>query len=221
MNSRRKLFAISSLIAVIALASLVSANAVGSIGSTPSSSSQTTIQDAVSANQTNTIIHKTIKSIVGPQEWLLQADGKGTITGSFNVEKINVTRGSTVDVVLTLKYQPGVNSLPNVAITPHGDGGMILPPSVAASIEPLQTIRLMQQNKPIPGALFTKDLTSFEPSAISLKPDESKEIVVHITVPQNWPDEMVGKETPISPTFSFVDNGVGFFVDAVQVRIIG
>lgn len=43
------------------------------------------------------------------------------------------------------------------------------------------------------------DLTNFEPSSISLKPGESKQIIVHIIVPENWPDEMVGKEIPLSP----------------------
>lgn len=177
-------------------------------------------QNVTSTVQTMTTKYEAVINVVGPQAWL-QAGRRGAITGSFNAWEINVTRGKTVDVVLTLKYTPGVNPLPNVTITPHGDGGMILPPSVSASVDPLQTIRSMQQNKSISGALFTKDLTSFEPSSISLKPGESKEIVVHITVPQNWPDEMVGKETPITPTFSFIDNGVGFFVDPVQVRIIG
>lgn len=58
----------------------------------------------------------------------------------------------------------------------------------------------------MPGSLNLNSMVSFSPESITLKPGESNQIDAIISIPADWPDEMVGKDVWFSLIFADSDN---------------
>jgi hypothetical protein len=129
----------------------------------------------------------------------LAKGGKSVVTVKVDNQEISLTRGSTGRVVLTLNHMPGQNPLPVVNIVGAKINNGYIPAYLASQTTPEQRVEALQAGKPIPGALDLNSLVTFEPKqTIALKPNESKQMFMDITIPKDWDDRMVGENIMFS-----------------------
>lgn len=136
-----------------------------------------------------------------PDEFLA-AGGKSVITVTPSSDIIDGARGSVAKVTFTLKHETGANPLPNVTVVADGIGNGIIPPSVEKSTTPEERANaLSTTGKPVTGAIELNSLVTFSPTEVTLKPGESKQVDMYITIPKDWPDELVGTNVWFSVIF--------------------
>lgn len=110
-----------------------------------------------------------------------------------NNSKLNVTRGSTGTIFLTLTHRHAGHPLPSVEITNVTINNGYIPAYAANLTTPEQRVEALQAGKPIPGAIDLNSLVKFTPKQVTLQPGESKQIRMDITIPKDWDDRMVGE----------------------------
>jgi hypothetical protein len=188
---RRNLLLMSISTAILAAAGIVYINSLH-----PSASAQPQLDPSVP-------VDRSIKS-GGPKtpDEFLQEGGKSVIAITPASDVIDAARGSVVKATLTLQHIPGANPLPSVTVVANGIGNGIIPPSVEKSTTPEERAStLSTTGKPVAGAIELNSLVTFSPTAVTLKPGESQQIDMYITIPKDWPDELVGTNVWFSVIF--------------------
>lgn len=157
-------------------------------------------------------------------EQLLANGGQAAVAVTTADTDINAARGSTVKASFTLTYQPGVMPPDRLTVVSQGIWGKLLPPSVATAKAPQEIFDELQTTGAIAGSIDLTPLVRFQPGAVILTPGESKTVDMYITIPQNWPDEMVGKTVDFSPKFSILEQDgtkqIGLYNSITTVHVV-
>lgn len=138
-----------------------------------------------------------------PKEFL-ESGGKSVIKVVPDSDIVEGSRGSTVKATFTLTHieNPTMRGLSRVSIVSNGVANGIIPPSVAATTTPQErTDVLKETGKAIKGAIELDSLVTFSPKTVVLAPGESKKVDMYITIPADWPDELVGQNIWFSVIF--------------------
>jgi hypothetical protein len=123
----------------------------------------------------------------------LEKGGKSVIEVKADHQEISLVRGSTGRITLTLSHIPGKNPLSSVSIVDAKINNGYIPAYLAKLTTPEQRVQAIQSGKPIPGAIDLNSLVRFTPKQITIKPNESKQIFMDVTIPKDWDDRMVGE----------------------------
>lgn len=138
--------------------------------------------------------------------------------------EIRASRGSVLNITLQITHRPGNNPLPLVTAEGQGDGRVLYPPSVGSRTTPQQRMGAMGN---IPGAIRIDTLLSFDPVSIDIKPGETKTVQMYVTIPKNFPDEMVNRSFNVAPGFRIPQNAyddpfdVALFSVGITIHVVG
>lgn len=136
-----------------------------------------------------------------PSEFLSRG-GKSIIMITPSETLVNASRGSTIKVTFTLTHTGSNSQLSNVTIAAEGIANEYIPPSVINATTPQERADAIRNTgKPIQGTLDLNSLVTFSPQQLSLQPNASKQVDLFITIPQNWPQDVVNHKVWFSVLF--------------------
>lgn len=147
-------------------------------------------------------IHQARKS---PAEFF-KLGGKSVVTITPDVSSLNLERGSTAKVVFTISHIGGPNPLPTVTPVGNGIANVFIPASAVNMTTPKERAALMSAHRPIPGAIDLNSLVSFSAADKNLKPGDTEEIEMSISIPRDWPEDLVGETIFFAPSFGTTEN---------------
>jgi hypothetical protein len=180
--------------------------------------------DSVTTSTPISRVTLVIPGPIGTVNQFLAAGGQAAVEGNFNASTISVGIGSTVHVSLAISYVAGSSPIPALVLDLSAPKGLIIPAYAAGALTPNQRAQLLQQGKPIPDSLQENQTMTFSPNVVTLLPGNSATVDVAITIPANWPTQLIGTSITLSPTIQSPQAAtawVGFFQDAVvTVNII-
>lgn len=130
-----------------------------------------------------------------PSEFLASG-GKSVIKVVPDSDVVQGQRGTTVKATFTLSHieNATTHGIPKVSIVASGIGnGIILPSAASNTSEQDRTDAVKATGKPS-GAVDLNSLVTFSPKAVVLAPGESQKVDMYITIPTDWPDELVGQD---------------------------
>lgn len=146
------------------------------------------------------------KEIKTPDSFIANG-GKSAVKVEIPTDKVIVSRGNTVDVDIHIKHIAGVNPFPFVNVNVISPSGIYYPPSVAASTTPEQRMHAIETGKLISGSIDTSTLVSYsETNPVKILPNGEQVIVMHLSIPKNTPNEVVGNEILLSVPIQVTDS---------------
>lgn len=121
---------------------------------------------------------------------------------SKSVLTVEASRGSTIEVPVTVTHLSGSNSIGSLTIAGVGVSNGYVPAAVAREKSPEQTTQELVSNGKIAGELDLDATLQFVPQKVTLKPNETGAISLAITIPKDWPDYIVGETIWYSVEFA-------------------
>ncbi|MEO9295063.1 MAG: hypothetical protein ABI347_05630 [Nitrososphaera sp.] len=86
------------------------------------------------------------------------------------------------------------HGIPQVSVVASGIGnGIILPSAASSTTEQERTDSVKATGKPS-GGVDLNSLVTFSPKTVVLAPGESQKVDMYISIPADWPDELVGQD---------------------------
>ncbi|MEP0825936.1 MAG: hypothetical protein HRF40_10655 [Nitrososphaera sp.] len=155
-----------------------------------------------------------IEGTTTPQKFL-QNGGRSVIVIKPETTVNTASRGSTITIPLNIVHEAGTNPLPSVTVTSYGIANTMIPPSVANATTAEDRVNAIKTTgRPIAGAIDLNSIVTFSDRVVTLKPGESKQVNMIVTIPKDWPDELVGKDIFFSVVF-----GHGGIYDYHEVQV--
>jgi hypothetical protein len=112
------------------------------------------------------------------------------------------SRGSNVDIPVGIAYRAGSLPFDSITITPIGTTNGFIPAYIAKTSSMDERVAAIQETGKVPGAIELNSLLTYSPQEITVAPNETKEIVVSVNLPLDWPDQMVGEKLWFSLAFA-------------------
>lgn len=193
-NIRKLLYGIAAAVAVVAIVSYATMNnlpnAQGSV-----STEKIALQPGI-----------VMKEIKEPDRFIASG-GRSAVKVEIPIGEITVNRGNTVDVDVHVKHIAGTNPFPFVIAKLIPPTGIYYPPTVASSTTPEQRMKAMELGKLIPGSINLNDLVSYsEVNPIKILPNSEQVVVMHVSIPKDAPNDVIGNDLSISIPIQVTDN---------------
>jgi hypothetical protein len=146
-----------------------------------------------------------VREVETPQSHIAKG-GSSAVEVDISPNQVSLSRGSTVTVDVHIKHIQGTAPFPfvNVKAVPPS-GNIFYPPSLASSTTPEQRLQAAETGKLIPGSIDLGTLVSFSAaSPIKIGAGGDQVVKMNISIPQDFPAEMIGHgvflEVPIEVT---------------------
>jgi hypothetical protein len=140
-------------------------------------------------------------------EAFLANEGRSAVEMLAQTEEVNAKRGEVVDIPVSFEHHAGLNPYSKLTVKHLETSALIYPPSVAKATTPEERTTMLANGEIPEGAIIVSSLFTLEPGTVDLNAGETKSGVMRITLPKDFPDEMVGNFFYISPEFELLGQG--------------
>ncbi|RMF29304.1 MAG: hypothetical protein D6752_06220 [Candidatus Nitrosothermus koennekii] len=150
---------------------------------------------------------------------------KSIIVANIEPNPIEIERGTDATVKLTFTRYTYKELEKPVVIEFSRDTDneqIIIPASIASMHKPEERSDMVALGERIPGAIYINDLITYSQNSITLVGNETRSIDMKITIPKDWPDELIDKDGYFfNANYKVLDQD-GIFIkgiDAVKVIV--
>ena len=119
---------------------------------------------------------------------------------------VDVAIGQSVAIPFEITFEPQTNPHDTITVTGVSVGGEYIPAAFANDATAEEAMWERIQTGEVTGALDLASIVSFSPSQIDLRQNESKQVLVIVAIPADWPEEAVGDTIPYPVFFKDLDN---------------
>lgn len=138
--------------------------------------------------------------VSGPDAFL-ERGGDSAIIVALDPGRLELARGESSTVGVNFTHRAATDEFAELHLLPSSSQGYL---GLQGS-DKLTTIEeraeLARQGKPIPGMIENSKMISFSSQETSVTAGNSRSIQMTVTVPEDLPDEMIGKSIHIAPKF--------------------
>lgn len=150
---------------------------------------------------------------------------KSIIVANIEPNTIEIERGTDATVKLTFTRYAYKELEKPVVIEFSRDTDneqIIIPASIASMHKPEERSDMVALGERIPGAIYINDLITYSQNSITLVGNETRSIDMKITIPKDWPDELIDQDGYFfNANYKVLDQD-GIFIkgiDAVKVIV--
>jgi hypothetical protein len=174
-------------------------------------------------------IERSTSLVKGPDAFL-ENGGKSAIVMEAAPKFLNLKRGESATVYLNVEHRTTTDSLGTLNVVPSGIRGSVIIPSMVSKTTPEERANLVREDKPIPGSIDLTPFVQYSTNSVELSGGDKTSIAMTFTVPEDLPDEMIGKSLHFTPNLKIAEmqnvspdraNDAVVFTDMVTVIVEG
>jgi hypothetical protein len=143
---------------------------------------------------------QSIEYVSGPDAFL-ERGGASAVIVQLSPDRIELGRGESATVTVNLSHRAATDEFSELHLVPSNNQGYLGLPSSDKLTTIEERAELARQGKPIPGMINNSDMISFATQEVSVAAGNDQSVQMTVTVPEDLPDEMVGKSIHIAPNF--------------------
>jgi hypothetical protein len=139
---------------------------------------------------------------------------KPNISTTDPIPFINGKIGTNIAIPYVITYSSKDASLSSFEVKGKGVSGVYIPPSVTKSSTTAERAEQLQKNGTMAGSLNLNSTVRFPDSNIAIAPNKTDQFVVTVSIPKDWPSEIIGENILYDIQFELVGT-----YDPYQVRL--
>lgn len=141
------------------------------------------------------------------------------IEGKPASDTIHVKRGETVTVPITMNHLSNTNQT-TITLSNFHNALRNFAPSTMTNLTDQELDEMIAKNVVIKGEIPVNDYVSFPSQPLQIPPNASAPLLMKISIPSNYPDEMLGKAITINAMYDIAPESVQIRGIAPSVDIV-